>query len=296
MTATAPPELIDRSRPFLPERLTPLAHTAAYRDLDADQRRRYNQLHAVYINEQILFFETVLAPPILGAALRDRPPAPLADSLVAFLADEAAHARMFRAFNRRCAPELYDRGHFHFVRIAPAAAAVIRAAARHPRALPLFLWLMLVMEERAVHHAREILRERTELAPAFVALHRKHLVDEVRHVQWDQALLDWLWTAASPRRRRINGLLFRWLLGEFFNVPKRAGLRVIARLVDEFPALASRLPELTRQTRALAGDPDYHRSLYSRRIVPRSFARFDAAPELHGLSHVLLGYEPAALR
>lgn len=47
---------IASERPFLPEGLTPLAHTAAYAMLTAQQRLRYNQLHGLYVNEQILLF------------------------------------------------------------------------------------------------------------------------------------------------------------------------------------------------------------------------------------------------
>jgi hypothetical protein len=283
---------IDRSRPFLPEPLTPLAHTASYRELTDAQRRRYNQLHAVYINEQILFFEKTLAASILTAALRDEPPAPLARSLRAFLADEARHGEMFRAFNRECEPDRYGERDFFFIRISTLATRVLWVAGGRPRMLPLFVWLMLLLEERAVHHAREIIRARATLAPAFVALHRRHLADEVHHVRWDGELLDRLWPAASPLVRRANGHLFRWLVGEFFNAPKRASLRVVDELVREHPELGSRKAAMRRQVAALAGDGAYHRSLYARHIVPRSFARFDGAPELHAMRHVLPGYEP----
>jgi len=283
---------IDRTRPFLPEGLTPLAHTAIYGDLTARQRCRYNQLHAVYINEQILFFEKTLAASILTAALRDDPPAPLARSLSTFLADEARHSEMFRAFNRAAEPDRYGARDGYFVRIPPAAERVLRAAGGRPRMLPLFVWLMLLLEERAVHYAREIVRARATLAPAFVALHRRHLADEVHHVRWDQALLDHLWPRAPRLVRRANARLFRWLVGEFFNVPKRASLRVVDELARELPELGPRVPEMRRQMTALAGEVAYHRSLYARHIVPRSFARFDAAPELHAMRRVLAAYEP----
>jgi hypothetical protein len=283
---------VDTTRPFLPEGLTPLAHTPSYGALTAGQRRRYNQLHAVYINEQILFFEKTLAASVLTAALRDGPPAALAESLRGFLADEARHTAMFRAFNRAAEPARYGAGDFHFVRISPLVTRALRAAGGHPRALPLFVWLMLLLEERAVHHAREIVRARAGLAPEFVALHRRHLADEVHHVRWDGELLDRLWPSTSRLVRRLNARVFRWLVGEFFNAPKRASLRVVDALVAEHPELAPRRATMRRELRALAGAVGYHRSLYARDIVPRSFARFDAAPELHAMRGVLPGYDP----
>src|SRR5262245_28918045 len=249
---------IDRSRHFLPEPLTPLAHTAVYGELTDAQRRRYNQLHAVYINDQIPFFEQTLAASILTAALRDEPPAPLARSLRAFLADEARHGEMFRAFNRAFEPDRYGERDFFFIRISPLATRLLRLAGGYPRTLPLFVWLMLLLGERAVHHAREIIRARATLAPEFVALHRRHLTDEVHHVRWDGELLDRLWPAASPLMRRANGWLFRWLVGEFFNAPKRASLRVVDELVAEHPELGARRGAMRRQLAALAGDAAYH--------------------------------------
>ena len=35
--------------------------------------------------------------------------------------------------------------------------------------------------------------------------------------------------------RRLNAELFRWMVGEFFNTPKRGGLRVVSHLVREVP-------------------------------------------------------------
>ncbi len=286
------PGAIDGTKPFIPEPLTPLWHTPIHATLTERERLRYNQLHAVYANEQILFFEKTLAKNILTAILREALPDPLATSLRTFLDDEAAHTRMFRRLNRRSAPDLYTNGDFYFVRVSAPARGLLGAASRHPHTLPLFLWLMLLLEERAIHYARQILRARAMLEPHFVAVHQRHLQDEIHHIRWDQAMLDLVWRTAPPRRRKVNALLFRWMVGEFFNAPKRAGVRVVEELARQCPELGARLPEMRRQLRALARRPTFHRSLYSRTVVPRTFAGFDAWPELHGLRRVLPGYEP----
>jgi hypothetical protein len=89
----------------------------------------------------------------------------------------------------------------------------------------------------------------------------------------------------------MNAELFRWMLGEFFNTPKRGGLRVVTQLAQEFPALAPRGAALCRAVLDLGRSPAYHRSLYSRAIVPRTFARFDRFPEFSSLSRTLYGYQ-----
>src|SRR6185295_2280360 len=98
--------------------------------------------------------------------------------LESFWADEVRHSDMFRRLNRRAAPELYAGGDFHFIRVPRALVAVLRAATRRPRLFPLFLWLMLLQEERSLHYSGEYLRRRAEMEPAFLGAYRAHLVDE----------------------------------------------------------------------------------------------------------------------
>jgi hypothetical protein len=281
---------IDSGKLFLPEELTPLYHTQSYGSLTPEQRRRYNQLHGLYFNEQILFFETALGYGILEALRRQPWPDRLADGLRQFQEEERQHSAMFRRLNLRCAPELYDGGDHYFVQVAKIWMAVSNWAVAHPLLFPMFLWLMLVQEERSMYYSRVILRHREAIEPHFVQAHRLHLADEVGHVRWDEELLDALWQRAHPMLRKVNARLFAWMLAEFFAAPKRAQLRVVDELVCEFPGLRERRPEMRRQLLALSADDDFRTSLYSREIVPKTFARFDESPEFRVLE--ICGYRP----
>jgi hypothetical protein len=155
--------------------------------------------------------------------------------------------------------------------------------AGRPLFFSLFLWLMLIQEERSLFYSRSYLSHRGSLEPHFVQAHRLHLADEVWHVEWDEELIDACAGRSSPWLRRLNARLFAWMLDEFFGTPKRAQLQVVAELARRCPELAARRPAMRRQLLALADDPEYRQALYSRAIVPRFFARFEGAPELHGL-------------
>ena len=288
---THTPAAIDFDRFFLPEAFTPLYHTPAYAGLTLQQQRRYNQLYALYFNEQIIFFETSLAESVLLPLARSRLPPTLARALATFVEEESRHTRMFRALNHRCAPDLYAHHDFHFIRLSSVHRRSLDWVARRTRRFPLVLWLMLLQEERSMFYARTILRERERLESHFVEVHRVHLADEADHVRWDEELLDHIWNACPPLQRRVNAELFRWLVGEFFNTPKRGGLRVVLQLAAEFTDLGPRLPELRQQVLDLAQSPAYHRSLYSRDIVPRTFARFDRHAEFSRLGRTLYGYD-----
>lgn len=287
---------VDSGKPFIPEELTPLFYTPSYRDLTAGQRLRYNQLHALYFNEQIMFFERVLCCRILEALLREPWPDRVAAGLREFRDEERRHTEMFLRLNRLCAPRLYADRDFHFVQVPATWRAVLKWAVDHPALFPLFFWLMLLQEERALFYSKRYIRQRETIEPHFVKAHRLHLADEVGHVAWDEELIDALWWRARPWRRKMNARLFAWMLEEFFGAPKRAQLRVIDELGRELPELRERLPEMRRQLLALSQDEAYRTSLYSRQIIPRTFARFDESAEFRGLEICSYRPRPEGLR
>jgi hypothetical protein len=279
---------LDHKKRFIPEEFTPLSYTPSYRVLTEEQRLRYNQLQALYFNEQIIFFETAIGRPVLEALLRASLPPRLAKGLREFLAEEQRHTEMFRHLNQQCAPQFYDAGYFYFIEPPRGWMALLSWATDHPRFFPMFLWLMLLQEERSLFYSGRVMAQRDELEPHFVKTHRTHLADEVGHVRWDEELIETLWQRANPFLRKVNAKLLGWMLGEFFNAPKRAQLNVIRELAREFPELIKLEPEMQRQLLALSEEGRYQTSLYSREIVPRAFARFDQSHEFQSLK--LIGY------
>ena len=277
---------VDFSKNFMPERLTPLFHTPVYHRLNLAQRRRYNQLHACYLNEQTIFFESVMARPILQC-YPGRVSRGLAAGLGEFMQEEERHSAMFRALNRACAPAIYGGTDFHAIRLGAAVRWPLRWWVQCAGRFPLFLWLLLIQEERAMFYAGEFLAEADHLEPAFVAAQRKHLADEVGHVRWDEQLLDEVWPRTTPAWRRVNARLLAWLLREFFVLPRRSGWRVVELLLAEFPELRGRKAEWRDALRGLADNREFHRLAYSWEVTPRAFARFECEPEFRDIGRVL---------
>jgi hypothetical protein len=292
--STKPPEAIDFSRLFMPEELTTLYHTPAYASLSEAQRRRYNQLNALYFNEQTLFFEKALARNVLGCFLARSLPAEFKAGLRQFMAEEEQHSTMFRSLNLKCAPEIYAQNDFHFIQVSPMAAGILNFISKRPVWFPMLLWLMHLQEERAVFFGRIFLKFADVLEPHFIAAQRRHLADEIGHVRCDDALLDAVWPETGFLLRRVNIRIFKWMIHEYFSAPKRSALRVLAALVGEFPELQPQYPEYCRQLRELGGDSDYRRSLYCPNNVPDTFRRFDAWPEFQSLRAAMPGYVPGA--
>lgn len=281
---------VDFARDFIPEELTPLSYTPVYRKLEPRHRLRYNQLQALYFNEQIVFFEVMIGQGIMAALLREPWPDGFGEKLREFWGDEVRHSEMFRQLNRRCAPELYGERDFHFIDVAGPGLAALRWATRHPRTFPLFIWLMLLQEERSLHFSRQFIRHRATLEPRFVATYRAHLIDEAGHVRWDEQLLDRRWPRTSRLIRKVNARLLAWMVGEFFSAPKRGQVRVVEALAGEFPELRPCLDEMKRELRGLAANERYQASLYSREIAPHCFARFDRWPEFRVMERAMAGY------
>jgi P-aminobenzoate N-oxygenase AurF len=279
---------VDYSRFFVPECFTPLVYISAYNELTEPQRRRYNQLHGCYCNEQIMFLETSVADPLLEALIRAPGGSRMAAQLRTFLEEEHRHRRMFAELNRLCFPGFYKRSQFYFIAVSQGLKAAASWAAGHPFVFPLFLWLMLLEEERMVFFGREILRSKNDLESHFVAVHRTHLADEIGHVQWDEEILDWLWPETAALLRKANAGLLRWVLREFFVTPKRSNVRVVEELTREFPELRPRLKEIRRELTGLRDNPNWNRVLHSRATVPKAFARLQACPEFVSLNEVLL--------
>ena len=277
----------------MPEELTPLFHVPSYTTLTAAQRLRYNQLNALYFNEQTMFFEVSLARNVLGWFLSQPAlPSGLKESLAQFLIEEERHSDMFRQLNRRSARAIYSSRDFHFIRVPPLAAYLLDVISKRPHYFPFLLWLMHLHEERAIHMGKAFVKSQEPLEPHFAETQRRHLADEIGHVRWDESLIDWLWPRAGAFTRHWNIRLFSWMMEEFFTTPKRAGMRVVSALADEFPGLRPRLPEFHRELLALGTNPAYRRSLYNSENVPATFRRFDAHPEFRALTRSLPGYIP----
>lgn len=280
---------IDFSRPFIPEHITPLPHTAIYAELRPDIRLRYNQLMASCYHEHFIHLERMLSELILPVLIERYRGGPLEARLIAFRAEERKHTAWFHALHRATEPELYGDNYHYFLRAPWPGQQILAACARRPALFPFCLWIAMIIEERTIPAAREMLQAAQELESHYVTLHRLHAADEAGHVSCDAEVLRDLWPALSRPGRWINRFMIVTLLREFFGLPKRAGWRVILRLAEEYPALHPLLPRMRQELLALATDRAYRGSLYSRQREPRTFSLADQFPDLRGLEESLLG-------
>lgn len=284
---------IDHTRHFLPEEISPLAHTPVYRELSAAARLRYNQLFAYSYHEHFIYLERTLANHILPVLIRQFAHDPLTERLRQFQAEEIIHTAWFHRLHHACEPKLYQDNYYYFVQTSPLMSRLFTVCASHPVSFPFCLWLAMIIEERTLSAAKDIVRNTDHLEPHFVELHRLHAAAEVHHVGLDAEMIKRLWPALSPPGRLLNRWLFVTLLREFFQLPKRAGWRVVLQLAKEQPAIAPLLARIRRELLGLGNEPIYLSTLYSRQRQPRTFALADGFAELRRLEVSLLGIDPA---
>ena len=287
---------VDRERMWFPEGFTPLAQCAVYQELRSEERLTYNQLYAQATNEQFILLEEGFLIRFAARMLETgRLPAELQAALTGFVEEEVKHTEMFRQLNRLADPERYARGDFSFVRVGPLEEWGLSLMSRHPELFAFWCWGALIFEEKTVDYYRQYLRHAREQAdapldPLHEEVHRLHALDEVRHVQIDMHLIQQVYDPRGSWVRGLNSRVIRRLLGAYTR-PRRAGQRLVEELCRLHPRLAGLLPAMREQLLGLGRE--WQALTYSRKNAPQTFAMFDAYPELHSLSEVLLCYEPA---
>jgi len=274
---------VDRTRPWEPEGLGALWFLPSFASLAPEERLRCNQLHALGVCEQFIWFERQLLR-ALGRVLRvGGLPAPLAEALGHFAAEERKHIAMFRRLLERSEPQWY----------ATPGPRVFRADALHqfamdrvtasPRTFLAWIWLAILVEERTLFLSREH-RRVARAAPGRVdALHAQvhefHFRDEARHYHLDQHLLTWLYDPQPAWKKALAAAMFRCMMRGYVAAARTSG-RILSRLALEFPRLrGAPFARLRRELADIHGNETYHQRLFSRAALPHTFALLAEYPE-----------------
>ena len=204
-----------------------------------------------------------------------------------FAADERRHCAMWRRLNAvSTAPTAGNGrlgnggGDYQLVRVGRPAAAALGWMAARPRAFPVVVLAMLLLEEHAIEIARRCGRvPADQIEPNYAAAHRAHLADEARHVNVDRELIARLLGPLSGPLRRANAAAFRGFVRRLWLRPTGAAARVVHVLAGEFPELRPARRRIVGQLRDLERDPGYCRMMFSPQATPLTFAVLRAHPE-----------------
>jgi hypothetical protein len=277
-----------------PESMTHLAFTPAYAVLSPEERLTYNQAHARGVCEQFIFLEEGLFVPALQNLLRSgggRLPALLRQASESFIEEERKHSAMFWRLLREVRPEFYESGQLDVYRLGPMERRFLDWTTARPGLFLWWIWVATLFEEKTLDFHRKHQAERDRLDELFVAVHRFHALDELRHLQTDQHFIELLWEPAPRWKRAANAAVFRRIMWSFVH-PHRTIEVSVAELVRRHPRLTPYRERLLGEARGVADDAAWHEATYSRRTLPRTFALFDRTPEMASMSALFPCYRP----
>ena len=271
---------IDENKFWSPPSMSPLSYLPSYALLSQQQQRRYNQLFALSICEQFIWFESQLLCLALRNLLKKTSSPVFSEALVNIIAEEEKHSEMFWRLLQSADSKLYPRRNFAFFNLRSVQTLLIKALVQFPGQFLVWIWMAIFFEERTLDYSRQYLRFDKEnpgqLEPLFSEVHKFHLKDEVRHLQMDGHFLELAYNGAPAWKRKISGQMMRKIMKSYVS-PRRTSLKILKTLGREFPDLReSVIPALIKELPTLRTSKDFHQMAFSMKSVGRS---------LHLMSH-----------
>jgi hypothetical protein len=294
---------VDPSVHHFPEVLTPLFHCYSYSQiLDEEDRLVYNQLFAQYVCEQFIFLEDRFLCRVVEQLLpwAAQVSWDLKACLEIFLDEEVKHTEMFRRLQRASDPERYATSDFFFLKIRAHEDALIRLMASYPKTLHFWIFVALLFEEKTIDyftHYRTQQRNSSlpQLDQLHTQVHKFHMMDEARHVQIDEHLLNFIFNRATPSLRFFNIHLLKLMMTNYTN-PKRANMNIIRELCRLQPRLRTHQERICGEVRQQNGRSPYQMAQFSRKNFPKTFSYFDGDSQLRrAMRSVILTYNPDEL-
>lgn len=267
-------ENIDFNKLFQPEHLSQLYHTPYYGQLTQEQQKRYNQLFALRSNEQIMSLEAFFIAATLKRVKmgkHNQTQQALLACMEQMAREESQHYQMFLCLNNLVEPEFYNNHDLYFARLSPIENLIFKTLPQIPGITLFLLWVVLMLEEFSTYVSRETLRYNQDnpgvLEPNFVAAHREHLRDEIVHVSVCANLIELQIQRSSKSVCRFNRRLLKLFMSEYL-APKRGGIKVLRRLVKEFPELETLREPMTHCVRRQRQDKVIWEALHSPSAMP----------------------------
>lgn len=271
---------VDRAKPWEPEGLGALWFLPSFGSLTPPERLRCNQLHALGVCEQFVWFECELLRAIGNVRRAGTLPAPLVEALGHFATEERKHVAMFRRLLERSEPQWYATHAprvFHAGTLQQLSMDVVMG---RPCTFLAWIWLTILIEERTLFLSREHRRAAPGSVDALHAqVHEFHFRDEARHYHLDQHLLTWFYDPQPAWKKTLAAAMFRRMMRGYVAAARTSG-RILAQLAREFPRLRGTLSARLRGELAeVSRSEPYHRRLYSCAALPHTFALLAEYPE-----------------
>lgn len=276
---------VSRHIDWSPGEIAPMAYLPSFARLSPEVRRRYNQLFALGVCEQFIWFERDLLGPILNSIQTKRPD--LGESMLAeikvFVEDEEKHSEMFWKLLETAEPSFYPARKFRFLNLSRVQSFALGLMTRFPNTMPVWVWAALFFEERTLDYSRryrnQMLKSEGSVDALFSRCHALHLQDEVHHHDLDQRLIEGIYRDLPAWKRAFTGWLMYVLMRAFVS-PKRVSKKVLEILRAEFPASQAEFNALESELPLIRESTEFRKVAFGVQSVGSSRRLMAAYPEM----------------
>lgn len=272
---------------WAPESITPWFYLPVYTQMSAKLRLRYNQLYALGINEIFTLFESDFVHKILSQLRTEKQMSPLQkEALKYFCEEEVKHSEMFRRLNSAVSPKEYEKDSYRLIhRRSQFGKKILEMITKWPHFFLMWVWMAIFFEERTVMYAKEYIKDSSPLlSPVFKEVHKLHMIEEMRHIQMDELLIDLFYKKSNWFRRKIAALMFKKVIADF-SAPRRMSYSIAEILRKEFQDSESQklIQIALEQLPTLKTNTQFQEKMFGDQAAPRTRALTLQFPELAGI-------------
>ncbi len=274
------------ARFWIPDKISHLFYIDIYKDMPPELQLKANHFFALLVVEQIATFERdlldIVNQKIFKKIIRDAAVTlEFKNALEHFDREEKNHVIMFDRLIEVSNQVLGRKNRYFDMSIF--SRFVLRIIFSFPNFLSFWIWVILFVEERTIHVWKEIQKEdAAQFDPLHREVHYAHMMDEARHVQIDEFLLELLWESQPMWIKKMNiGILKLFLKYTF--IRSRTSRRLWQKLKKYDARFETYNEQVLSGLNHLQSNKKYLSQIFSVEAAPRFYRLLKKYPEMQNL-------------
>ncbi len=278
---------IDRSKKWMPESMLCTSYLSCYQALPNEVKLRFNQLYAVALCEEIIWFKQEFLASIFNQLLalqysNDE----LAETLTLMINEEQKHAEMFWRLLKLADHKRYAERKIQLVPVSYAQTFGAHLCEKYPDWFIFWVLIAFMMGERSLDYSQRYQLDNT-LEPNFKKAHGLHQIGASRHLDIHHDLIEKFYRPASGLKKSLAAISFKIILQAFLS-PQRIAKSLCFQLVGEFGrSIQNNLDLMVKELPTLRKNTYFINKNYGKFALPRLHQILNEHPELSGAYHLV---------
>lgn len=278
---------IDEEKLWMPQSLINLRFLPSYELLTENERRDYNHRYALALAEQFIWFEQGIVIPILQNLLKTRTfSSDFTECLQHFIEDEMRHSALFQKLLQRAAPADYTPFEYRFYKLSQVQKWFYSSVVDYPNTFIAWIWMTIYFEERTLHISRLYAQERRQIDATFARCHQLHLLDEARHLQIDQYLLQHLYDQETSWKKFLASKMYQQVVLAYSR-PRRISGQILDSMKQRDPERGVVFDQIKKECPLLAEHDEFKVKMFGDQAIPRTRALLAQYPEMKSALKIL---------